>query len=264
MNAVVFKDETPFLELTAEEFVFPVLTPDEQFTVLFHMKRYRSADVKKFYSELVYPKRERVGNALVFKAADHEAAKKFVDAHFLRMGGVKTEEGQEATIEQQREWLDEHPDFKLAVFRQGYDNIMQAPSMNGNGHHAEKPQGLVLFKAEDHKVPSRWKLWSTEKDEAENVIVTHHLARLTQQDRHQYNTAIQLHDNQRRQEQYVEANWDVIELVYDRRAKRLDGALLDGEPCNEANKDKWIPLVPFTMKVFVLGQILAENEIKNA
>ena len=71
------------------------------------------------------------------------------------------------------------------------------------------------------------------------------------------------HDNQRRQEQYVEANWDVIELVYDRRAKSLDGAVINGEPCNEANKDKWCPLVPFTMKVFVLGQVMAENEIKN-
>jgi hypothetical protein len=252
-SAVVFQDDKPVLELSAEEFVFPIRTPDERHIVRFHMKPYRSYAVKSFYDDLM-PRRKSISRGeRVIEVPDPSRIKSFVDAHFVRMEGVSVN-GEEPGVDIQRRWLNDNEAFMVKVFRQGYDAISTPDFAETNGHRP-----LELFGPEQHEIPSQWTLNNNGIDH--RLIVTHITSRLTKVDHEKYQKAIRLMENGR--ESYVQANWDVVEQIYDQKAKSLEGAVIGGEPCNEANIKEWVPLVPFCMKVFVMGQVAQELETKN-
>jgi hypothetical protein len=266
MSAVVYEDDKPILELSASEWIFPIHPPkNERFTILFKMKPYRSYSVKKFYDEMMYAVRSRIGPELVFTAQEYISAKKFVDQQLICMINLVYEDGSELTLEQQKKWLDQQEDLKIAVFNQGFDGVTLAPSINGNGDFTSIDKTkLVVFEIAGHKICIQWKLYSEERKEEAQVILTHYLNRITQQERHRYNQSFHLKENTRRNEQYVETNWDVVEQLYDFKVKKLEGALIEGEACTEENKVAWVPQVPFCMKAFVISQALQEIELKNA
>lgn len=253
MNAVVLKDEKPVLELTAEEFVFPIRTPDDRHVVRFHMKPYRSYAVKAFYDDLMPRRKSLSRGERVIEVPDQSRIKSFVDAHFLRMEGVVVN-GEEPGVDIQRRWLNDNEAFMVRVFRQGYDAISTPDFAETNGHRP-----LQLFGPDYHEVDAQWTLHSEGIDH--RVIVTHKTARLSKIDHDKYQKAVRLIENNR--ESYVQANWDIVEQLYDQKVKSLEGALIEGKPCDEANSKEWIPLVPFCMKVFVMGQVSQELETKN-
>lgn len=255
MNAVVFQDDKPVLELAAEEFVFPIRTPDNRHVVRFHMKPYRAYAVKSFYNDLM-PRRKTLSRGeRVLEVADPSRIKQFVDAHFLRMEDVAGASGEEPGVDIQRAWLNANEGFMVSVFRQGYDAIGLPDFAESNGHRP-----LQLFGPNEHEVEAQWTLHADGIDH--RVIVTHTMARLTKPDHDRYQKAVRLMENARG-ESYVQANWDVVEQLYDQKARKLAGALLAGKPCDESNSKEWIPLVPFCMKVFVMGQVAQELETKN-
>lgn len=261
MNAVNYQDDRPLLELAAEEWIFPVLTANEQFKLLFHMRPYRAYEVKKFYDVMSLRRRSRGGQERVLEIPDQSEAKQFFDEHFLKLGGVELENGEEPSPEQQREWINSHADIKVSVFRQGYDGIRNL-ELNGNGH---VPRRLtLLLDSADQKVSCRWRIHSPERKTDEELILLHHLGRLTQADRSLYTKAMRFVENTRTNEQYLEGNWDIVEQLYDSKIKRLEGAVVDGRPCTEENREGWKPLVPFCLKNFVMSAAMEEVDLKNA
>lgn len=254
MEAVVLKDDKPALELAADEFVFSIMTPDDRHVVRFHVKPYRSYAVKSFYDDLM-PRRKTLSRGeRIVEIPDSAKVRQFIDAHFVRMEGVASADGSEPDVSIQRSWLNQNEAFMIRVFRQGYDAITRPDFAETNGHRP-----LQLFGPDQSDVEAQWTLYSEGIDH--RVIVTHTMNRLTKLDHDKYQKAVRLIENNR--ESYVQANWDVVEQLYDQKVQRLSGALLSGKLCDESNLKEWIPLVPFCMKVFVMGQVSQELETKN-
>ena len=252
--AVVFQDEKPVLELTADEFVFPIRTPDERHVVRFHMKPYRAYAVKAFYDDLMPRRKSLSRGERIVELADSMRVRQFIDAHFVRMEGVEGANGEEVGIDIQRRWLNDNEAFMVRVFRQGYDAIVTPDFAETNGHRP-----LQLFGPEQHEVDAQWILHADGIDH--RLIVTHTTARLTKIDHDKYQKAVRMIENAR--ESYIQANWDIVEQLYDQKARSLAGAVIGGKVCDESNLKEWVPLVPFCMKVFVMGQVSQELETKN-
>lgn len=260
-SAVVFQEDKPLLELAAEEFVFQILIPpDDHDKVMVHMKPATSASVKTFYDDLMMKRRSRDGGETVLMPPDLTQAKKFVHDNFFAVSGLPLPDGSTPTPEQQRKWWEMQEDFKELVWRQGYDAITSATELsNGNGTRNGQP--TMLFEVPDHKISCSWKLYSVEKQRVEKLTIQHHLGRLTHAERTRYRQAVEVVE--RRRDQYIQGNWGIVEKFYDDKVKRLDGALIEGQPCVEANRAEWFPFVPFSMKVFVMGEVNRELETKN-
>ena len=263
-QAVSYLDDLPVIELTAQEWIYPVTTADGRFKLYFHLKPYPAFAVKSFYDQLMPRRKSRTANEQVVMDADFTGVRRFIDDHFLALSGIALEDGSEPTLEQQQQWLaqPQNADFKVRAFREGIDKV-------GLREAAEVRPGKVfmVFGQADTRTPSEILLYSPERKTDELIRVTHTLARLSESDRHQYDKAIKFIENTRRQESFVEANWDVIEGLYNQKVKSLDGAVLNGDPCTEANKDGkdgWCALVPFCWKVYVMGSVYGDIELKNA
>jgi hypothetical protein len=258
-QAVCYIDDRAHLELLADEFIFPITTRDERFKLRFHMRPYQPHEVKRFYDEMIPRRKRRTAQQMTVETPDYTEANAFVLDHFICMDGVTLPDGSDPTVEQQRTWLEENPDFLTRIFREGYDTV-------GTRDEPEEPtaaKAVLVFGRQDYRIPSEFTLYSPERCTDETVRVGHVLSRLTQADRHQYDRAVKVIENARRREVHTEANWDVVEGIYDSRIRSLEGALYDGHPCTETSKAEWRKVVPFCMKVYVTAQAFVEVELGN-
>jgi hypothetical protein len=258
--AIVYKDDVPLLELAAQEWIFPIKTPDDQWKLYFHMKPYRAYTVKKFFDLFLLRTEDRGNSEHILKFPNFTPVEKFFDEHFISMGGVETPEHKEPTIEQQKAWLDANPEMKVRVFREGYDAIssVEPEGPPPNGH---KP--VLIFDCFEHKIECEWTLYSEQLQQDEKLKFTHTLDKLTHADKQLYLSAIRPIRNSRKGERYIETNWDVIEQLYDRKIREVQGLFFEGEPCTLEKKNFWKESLPFSMKVHVIGRIINEIEIKN-
>jgi hypothetical protein len=261
LQAVWFLDDIPNLELAATEYVFPIYVQDGQFKLLLRMKSARASAIKRFYDTLMIKRKTRTRSETEYRTSDLPGVKSFIDDHFISLAGATLEDGSEASLDDQREWLNQNESFKVRIFREGYDAFTDAVTAEEQAEPKGRPV-LVLSKP-DHNIKVNWTLYSesTANDEVIKFVVT--MERLTKTDSFQYEKAFRLIENTKTAERYIETNWDVIESMFDRKAKKIAGALINGQPCGEENKEQWVKLVPFSMKVFVLAKMAEEVEIKN-
>jgi hypothetical protein len=260
-QAVSFVDDVPHLELAALEYVFPISVQDGQFKLLLRMKAARASAIKRIYDQLMIKRKSRGRSETEYRTTDSPGVKSFIDDHFISMDGATLEDGNEPSLDDQREWLNQNESFKVRIFREGYDAFTDGSVDEEQAAVKGKPV-LVLSKP-DHNIKVRWVLYSDEtKSEAKlNFTVT--MEKLVKADTHQYEKAFRLIENTKTNERYIESNWDVVESLFDRKAKKITGALLSGAPCDESTRDQWVKLLPFSLKVFVLAKMVEEVEIKN-
>lgn len=264
-EAVVYLDDVPHLELTAEELVYPIRTPDESYKVYCHMRRYEPWEIKPWYDVVVPKRRRRSQSESSIETPDTSEQQKFVLDHLIRMEGVQCEDGSEPTLEQTKGWLAENPAFTRRIFTEGVDRVGPRDRVQLDTS-AGKP--MLVFGRATSAIRTEVTLYSRDRKADEIVPVVHTLTRLSESDRHQYDKAVAVIENARRGEVYYQSNWDVIELLYNHRIKSLSGAVMDGQACNEQNKGDaksgWARLVPFVMKVYVMAQAFLEIDLKNA
>lgn len=253
-SAVKIQDDKPVLELAAEEFIFPITTPDGHHKVLFHMKPYRPFVVKAFYDETLVRSKSTSRGERVLDVPTSEKLLRFVSDHFIRMEGVEGPDGSEPSIEMQRAFLDDNEQLKARVFRMGYDFVTVPDFAAGNGHSK-----LSLFGPAESDIDAQWLLHDSGIDH--RIIVSHHTAKLAKVEFDKYQKAIRVIETNR--DRYMQGNWDVVEQLYDAKILSLKGAVVEGQPCEDKNKKEWVGLVPFCMKVFVMGQLAQELETKN-
>jgi hypothetical protein len=254
-QAVTIIDSNPFLELLAEEFVYPINTPDEQFTLYCHLRPYEPRAIKPWYDEVIARRKRRTAVETTVETPDYSHMREFVMNHFIGMQGAELEDGSAPSPEEQRAWLQENPIFVERIFRNGVDRF-------GPRETAKPGRAVLMLGQRQTRIPMEVRLVLSG---AEFVIgLTATLDRLSESDRHQYDKSVSYIENSRFGETYIEANWDVIEILCNQRLKSLDGALVDGQPCVEANKAEWIKRVPFLAKVYVMARANQEIELKNA
>ena len=63
-QAIVWRDDKPLLELTAEEFIYPVTTTDDAFKVYVHLSPYSAHEVQAFFDAFIPRSKRRTGRSL--------------------------------------------------------------------------------------------------------------------------------------------------------------------------------------------------------
>jgi hypothetical protein len=260
-NAVVYIDGVPQLELAADHYIYPVTTPDEQFKLYVKIRVYESYAIKKFYDQIL-PRRQRRSNAeSITRIPDATDMRQFVMDHVEELIGVVLEDGQSPSLEEQKQWLRENPLFVERIFREGIDRVSRA-----NEKRQEPGKLVMLLGQKEVKIPLRLRLYSTERNCEEILTPVMVMERLSESDRHQYHTAINLIENSKFGESYSEANWDVIEQLCNQRLFRFEGAVFNGTPCgatNRSGKEGWIARIPIVMKIYAMTSSMQDIEIKN-
>lgn len=257
-HAIVYVDDRPCLDLTAKEFIHPVLTMDERWKIYVHLSAYEPYEIKRFYSDISFMRKQRTASESLLEPRSVEGVYDFVDKHFLGLTGVELEDGSAPTREKALEWLNENPLMKTRIFRECIDRVGPRQVQDDDGGRPILVVGRV-----SHRVPTEAILYHPVRCKEETIKMVHTLERLTETDRYNYDKAISIIENARRRELYTDTNWDVIEIMYNRKVKSLEGACLDRTPCTESNKEMWMKLVPFTVKIYVMAQAVGGIELKN-
>ena len=253
--------ERPSLELSAQTWELPISTTDELSQIIFKMKVYRPYEVKSFYDDLLTRRKALNQAERLVQTPDFTAMLKFLDNHFVEMIGVVGEDDAPLDTATQKQWLDSPTNLELKqrIFTHGYDAISRVESAETKA----SKKVVLLFSVKEHAITCKWRLHNLEREMNYDVLTTHRLDRINQQQKEQYSKAISLIENSRSAETFVQANWDVVEQLYDHTIKAVEGACIEGEPCEEKNKAAWLPLVPFLMKVFVMGRAMSALDLKN-
>src|SRR3990172_859091 len=83
-DAVMFVNDIAHVELSAQEFIYPITTPDGNWKLYFHMKPYLSHKVKNFYDQFQTRRIRRTQVESVLEVGDMEEVRVFIDEHFIR------------------------------------------------------------------------------------------------------------------------------------------------------------------------------------
>jgi hypothetical protein len=256
-NAVVYIEDIPCLELAADSYIYPVNTPGDRFKLMVAMRPYEPYSVKKFYDQMMPKRKTRsAGEHELVTSGDADLCE-FVMAHFQSFSGAELEDGSEPTIEQQKEWLENNDAFMSRIFRNGVDalKLVDAPETTG--------KAILVFGQKEHRIEYELTLFSPERKTEETIQITAKLEKFSQSDKHKYEKAISFIENSRRKESFVEANWDVIEQLFNHKTIGMDGAVIDGKPCAADNREAWIKRLPLIHKLFVVGKAIQDIDIKN-
>jgi len=254
-NVLVFKDDNSFYELTSEEVIFPIELEDNGVPIIvpFLMDaKYRSGEVKPFLNELMpeYINAD-VGNTQEMTLGDDKGVVNFIDNHFREILGHDSD----VTPDQQKQWLDEQaPHIKPLIFTEGYNLILP---------DADESRSVNLsFSVSDTRtVKNKRILWDAKSANIESVKFKHVLSKPTAVDSHNYKKSTRM--IRRGKVTQVSVNFDVVENLYNRLVKSVDGFLYEGNNCEESNKDVWVGSVPLTDKVYVVNKLFSRSNLGN-
>lgn len=260
-HAVAYVDDKPVLELAADHYIYPINTLDDRFKLYVAMKAYQPYSVKKIY-DLVLPRRkQRTATERSVEIQDLAPIRDFVLDHFIFFSGAQLEDGSEASVEMQKQWLEENPSFLERIFRFGLDAV--GPSDDFETLESGTGKAILVFGQKEHRIKLEMRLYSPERKQEERIKLTAILEKLTQSDKHKYDKAIAIIENSRRNETYLQANWDVIEQLCNHKLRKLENAVINGEACEESNRDSWIKQLPLIAKIYIMGQANQEIDLKN-
>jgi len=237
----------------------------ELYELVFAMQPYLAYDMKLLLDEVSMTYEPHDQRRIGMSAEGNEAYGPFFDKYFRRIDGL-LQPGSEESVshEDMIAWINENDPsraIKRGVVRGGMGNVN---SIVGSG----KKKGLVMKLGRAGSTIKCWRvLWNPEKNTADKLFVDHHVIKETDKDRRQYDQATGKSEIIRKKESSFmrsDQNFDAYEQLYDRLIDHLVGYLFEGKPCTKENKDKWVRLVPFWEKYFVVDEIFRSVQSKNA
>ena len=249
------------LELSGDTISFPLMFNAGKTIAYFHMDygvreddladiitsmgtRYKSIDGTQ--------KRER-------SMVDETAAHKFVMEH---LKGITPVAG-DPDLEQMKAWLDKKAHVKSRIFREGYDRI---EAIDDDDSISESNGSGVLnlsldLDSETTTITARRWLYCPDTDQQMWVSIDHVMTEATTEDWREYRKAVKIYETGR--EQTIVLKYGVLAKLYRKNIKRLDGAVINGQTCTEANKKDWVERVLLNDKVFVVNTQFDRTALKN-
>lgn len=264
-NAITLVSGVPHWELTADEIGYPLLIDARG-------QEYLSGAVIRQHTDA----RDKTGYAYAYKHALRQATtdtrldanvmepgffnetpfRKFVDEHFVRMLFTAQDDP-----EAQRAYLDKHEYLKTRIFTECVQGIQVDETIE-----SAEPESLLDLTLEDfsHDITLLQNLYCPEMDDVREMKLVHHCEEETEKDYQTWRKARKSRYNIRKKELSTLENYDVMEALYNRMVRRVEGALFKGKPCEEGTKDKWLPYLPLEQKLLVLTKIFERTQRKNA
>jgi hypothetical protein len=278
INAVVVKDGQPQLELTASELVFRIETANPSAPIYFHQKPYSFADIKAALKGLK-GKIKDAGATIISEEGDSSALLALFDATFLRMSNVvlSATDAEPPSVEQQKAWLDRNPRLKARVINEGFCMVFflakpssedLTPGVTVDGKPADQPVILEDLLSLDNQVGAKveflYRLHSLESGKTEVISLAHQFDVETSRDYNQYDRASRREIEKTSGYTSLDVDHDSLNKLYDRTILSLEGCLVNGESCTEANKKTWAPLVPYYFKKLALDARFEDVTKKNS
>ena len=256
-SAVAIVDGKPFLELTAPELIYPVTLEQEgqEFKVAFHMLPYAGADLKQVFSGMAARFKRSGGSSMGIIPGDRGVCKPFFDRYFLRISG-----GEDATVEEQKAWLDANDFIKSDFVINGMS--LEVPQSDG-----QEPKSLRFALNGNHPKPVTVKQRLIPESGASEVeiILEHSFSKIDPKHHIRFERAsLESELNTRKGEWKTSEDYDAIEKLYDDLVESVNGALLNGKPCGLETKAGWIRLVPFRQKSVTVDELFRRIRLKNA
>lgn len=257
ISAVTIVDGSPRLELTAQEWIYPITLElaGNDFPVAFHMKPYAAPDFKAMLGALS-ARFKRVGGAsMEILPGNREPCKTFFDRYFIRISG-----GEEASIEEQKAWLNAY-DFVKA------DVVLNGMTIEPVESQEEEPKTLrfAVNGSRSKTVTLKQRLLPEAGADAIELLLVHRFQPILATHYAKYERASQESElNTRKNEWKASEDYNVIEGLYDELVDSIGGAVVKGKPCTIENKGDWIRLVPFRQKSVALDEAMRRVRIKNA
>ena len=259
-SAVYYQpDESPALELAAEEFVFPLTVEQggEQYIALFHMGPYQPRELIDFLDKSAKEFRSSGRARVIVEASADPGYSDLFDRHFIRLSGIEGE----PSVEEQKAWLAKHGLLKRRAVQEGYGGAEILESVDGSA----PPHGLRLAELTSNRIALVWNLWSIEQSRAEPITITHLLRSETVEDQRRYTLATgRLETHTRKGTWKVLIDHAAVCALYDTMAEEVTGCVVNGLACKAENKAVWAGLIPAWHKVAVLLEVFTGGSIKNA
>ena len=238
----------------------------EVYELIFVMKPYLAYDLKLLLADVALSYEPHDQRRIGMSTEGSQVYGSFFDKYFLRVEGLLDPDGsgENASAEDQIAWVNENDSkaaIKRGVVRGGIGNVNTIAG-------GEIKKGLVIKLGRSGSKIKTWKvLYNAVRKVPDKLFVTHFFDKETDKDRRQYDQATGKSEIIRKKESAFmrsDQNFDSYEQLYDRLAYELEGYLIDGKPCRRDNKDKWIRLVPFWDKYFVVDEHFRAVSSKNA
>jgi hypothetical protein len=250
-------DYQPTYELTAEELVFPVtlMEENEEYMILCHMRPYRAYDCKELLADIGL--KLKLGQESIIQS-DSSSTYKFFFDHFRGLSEIEFD-GKEPTFEQAKEFVKDNPRhrFEEQVVLRGFGGVgVEIAPVTAT-------KKFQIVKSQSRQVKTFFHMYNLERKELEKILITHTLRRETEFDFRRYNQATARSKVTRKNEWMKVEDYSTIEQIYDTMILAVDGFRYKGEPTTESNKDKWVKLVPFWHKHFILSEHFKGVQVKN-
>lgn len=260
LSAVQIKDGRPCFELDAEEWIFQFKREQEgeDRIVMFHVKPYLASEMKRMLNATGVVMKSDGGANLLMLPGSQEACKPLFKSNFIKMGAKKPD-GTEPTYEEQLKFI-EDIGWEAEIVRSTYGGFAVKPKPSKDNSSAfvfsvgpkETSTDLIV------------KLWCQETGVVEDIICGHFTRNPTAQHRFDHAAATSGRQlNSRRGEVRSREDLDVKERLYDEMIIRLDGVLIQENPCVADNKELWVPKVPFWHKSVVVDEVFERDSLKN-
>jgi hypothetical protein len=264
-NAVVFKSGIPKWELTADEIAYPFIVEQKgtEFLTFVVLRQHTDVQDPKGFA---YAYKHALQAATTDTRLDANVMepgffneipfRKFVDTHFAGLLATSAK-----SVEEQRVYLDAHPFEKTRIFTECVQGIAVDETVV-----LADPEALLDLTLADmsHEITLVQNLYSPETDDVRTIQLTHNCEEETEKDYQTWRKAKKSRYNIRKKELSTLENYDVMDALYNRMVRSVEGALFKGQPCEGGTKDKWLPYLPLEQKLLVLTKIFERTQRKNA
>lgn len=254
-NAIAYLEDRPCYELTADEIVFPVEFRRAGILTLgyFAMEAQVASRELKECLKATMPAWVQTASARRSredKPTNKDSGRAVALKHFRQIYEAK------GSVEAQRHWLERNPGIQWKLYEEGYNQILPDVPL-------EADVDPLDFETEfQNSARTKRLLYCPEKKAVEEIQIHHVFKTFSQRHVRIYDQASKVARGDRGGELLV--NWDVLQIqLYDPLIEHVEGMLIDGQPCDESNKNKWIKLVPFLDKMSAVMSVFREDAEKN-
>jgi hypothetical protein len=259
-NVLNWDGDESYWELTGKEQCWP-LTVEESgrmFEMVLQMSTYLARDSKRVRRESVVPSKLQ-GQELITgggrDARNTAPILKFFDQLFISILKVK-----EKDPDAHRKFFDERPYLKLRWYRE----LLTEFTVEHELSQDEDVDILSLAQAPTRTYILKQEFYCPERDQVSILTCKHSMKKESQTDYLKFDRATGGRMNIRSREFTAVTDWDAIERLYDEMMAEVIGFRFKGEPCTDANRKKWLPLIPVDQKILAIDETFSKARSKNA
>ena len=250
-SAIIWNsDNSPTWNLT-ETSAYPVSL--RNIPVYVYMSPYTADELKAVLKKAVSGyKREKRDVEIVRE--DRDIYTPLCDDHFVKLGNST------GTPEQQRTFLDRHPELKPGIVEFSFGGLQLDKPENEDDTDSVLDISADLSGA----VKVYQELYDDATDEVVRVNMVHEHSHPTEAQYRQYRNARRSKFLRKSTLWTITEQHGTLETLYDAVVQSVFGAAVDGKPCDAKTKQDWISGIPLWHKLWVVDQIFGEIVEKNA